>query len=72
MQPHSDCQQTIPTPYRCAHSGPITTAFNLQLFTLGIPHGNFTAHYDITTQYLGITQDETMTVEISPHQFSIC
>ena len=41
-------------------------------FTLDIPHGNFTAHYDITTQYIGITQDETMAVEISSHQFSIC
>ena len=34
--------------------------------------GNFTVHSDITTQYLCITQDETMAVEISPHQFSIC
>ena len=39
---------------------------------MDIPHGDFTAHYDITTQYFGITQDETMAVEISPHQFSIC
>ena len=43
-----------------------------EVFTLDIPHGNFTAHYDITTQYLGVTQDETMAVEISPHQCSIC
>ena len=43
-----------------------------KIFTLDIPHGNSTAHYDINTQYLGITQDETMAVEISPHQFSIC
>ena len=43
-----------------------------KIFTLDIPHGNFTAHYDINTQYLGITQDETMAVELSPHQFSIC
>ena len=43
-----------------------------RIFTLDIPHGNFTAHYDINTQYLGITQDETMAVEISPHHFSIC
>ena len=43
-----------------------------KIFTLDIPHGNFTACYDINTQYLGITQDETMAVEISPHQFSIC
>ena len=26
-----------------------------KIFTLDIPHGNFTAHYDINTQYLGIT-----------------
>ena len=43
-----------------------------KIFTMDIPHGNFTAHYDINTQYLGITQDETMAVEISPHQFNIC
>ena len=43
-----------------------------KIFTLDIPHGNFTAHYDINTQHLGITQAETMAVEISPHQFSIC
>ena len=41
-------------------------------FTLDIPHGNFSAHYDVNTPYLGITQDETMAVEISQHQFSIC
>ena len=43
-----------------------------KMFTLDIPHGNFTAHYDINTKYLGITQDETMTVEILPQQFRIC
>ena len=43
-----------------------------KIFTLDILHGNFTACYDINIQYLGITQDETMAVEISPHQFSIC
>ena len=37
-----------------------------KIFTLDMPHGNFTAHYDISTQYLRITQDETMAVEISP------
>ena len=37
-----------------------------KIVTLDIPHGNFTAHYDISTKYLGITQDETMAVEISP------
>ena len=43
-----------------------------KIFTLNIPHGNFTAHYDISTKYLGITQDETMTVEILPQQLRIC
>ena len=28
-----------------------------KIFTLDIPHGNFTAHYDVNTKYLGITQD---------------
>ena len=36
------------------------------IFTLDIPHGNYTASYDINTQYLSISQDETMAVEISP------
>ena len=41
-------------------------------FTLDTPHGNFTAWYDINAQYLGFTQDETMAVEMSSHQFSTC
>ena len=40
-----------------------------KIFTLDIPHGNFAAHYDITTKYLGITKDKTMAVEMLPHQF---
>ena len=43
-----------------------------KIFTLDIPHGNFTADYDVNTKYLRITQDETMAVEISPQQFRIC
>ena len=43
-----------------------------KIFTLDIPHGNFTACYDINTQYLRIIQDENMAVEISPQQFRIC
>ena len=42
------------------------------IFTLDIPHGNFTACYDVNTKYRGITQDETMAVEISSQQFRIC
>ena len=37
-----------------------------KIFTLDIPHGNFTARYDIHTKYLRIKQDETMAVEILP------
>ena len=37
-----------------------------KVFTLDIPHGNFTAYYDVKTKYLGITQDETMAVDILP------
>ena len=36
-----------------------------KIFSLDIPHHNFMACYDINTQYLRITQDETMAVEIS-------
>ena len=43
-----------------------------KIFTLDIPYGNFTCCYDVNTKYLGITQDETMAVEILPQQFSIC
>ena len=43
-----------------------------KIFTLDIPHGSFTACIDVNTPYLGITQDETMVVEISQHQFSTC
>ena len=35
-----------------------------KLFTLDIPHGNFTVHYEIVTPYLRVTQDETMAIEI--------
>ena len=43
-----------------------------KIFTLDIPHGNFTACYDVNTKYLRTTQDETMAVEILPQQFRIC
>ena len=43
-----------------------------KIFTLDIPHGNFTAQYDIATKYLGITRDETMAMELSSRQFQIC
>ena len=40
-----------------------------KVLTLSIPHGNFSAHYDINTKYLGITKDVTMAVELSTTQF---
>ena len=43
-----------------------------KIFTLDIPHGNFTACYDVTTKYLRITKDETMVVELSTNQFHVC
>ena len=43
-----------------------------KIFTLDIPHCNFTACYDVNTKCLRITQDETMAVEISSQQFRIC
>ena len=42
------------------------------IFTLDIPHGHFTVHYDITTKYLGITKDKTMAEELLFHQFQVC
>ena len=43
-----------------------------QVFTLDIPHGNYSAHYDINTQYFGVTKDATMVVELSCTQFEVC
>ena len=40
-----------------------------EVLTLSIPHGNYSAHYDINTKYLGITKDATMAVELSTTQF---
>ena len=43
-----------------------------EVFNLVIPHGNFSACYNINSKYLGITYDETKAVEILEQQFSIC
>ena len=43
-----------------------------EVFTLNIPHGNFTAHSNVTTKYLEITKDEAMAVELSATQFQVC
>ena len=43
-----------------------------QVFTLDIPHGNYSACYDIKTRYFGVTKDATMGVELSAAQFQTC
>ena len=43
-----------------------------QVFTLDIPHGNYSAHYDVNTRYFGVTKDTTMGLELSTTQFEIC
>ena len=43
-----------------------------QVFTLDIQHGNYSARYDINTQYFGVTKDATMGVELSHTQFEVC
>ena len=43
-----------------------------QVYTLDIPHRNYSAHYDINTRYFGVTKDATMGVELSTTQFQIC
>ena len=43
-----------------------------QVFTLDIPHGNYSARYDINTQYFGVTKGTTMGLELSSTQFEVC
>ena len=43
-----------------------------QVFTLDIPNGNYSAHYDINTRYFGVTKDATMGLELSTTQFQTC
>ena len=43
-----------------------------QVFTLDIPHGNYSACYDINTRYFGVTKDAIMGLELSSTQFEIC
>ena len=43
-----------------------------EVFSLDIPHGNFSACYNIQNKYLGIRLDETSTVEILEDQFKTC
>ena len=43
-----------------------------QVFTLDIPHGTYSAHYNINTRYFGVTKDATMGLELSSTQFEVC
>ena len=43
-----------------------------QVFTLDIPHRNYSAHYDINTRNFRVTKDATMGVELSTAQFQTC
>ena len=43
-----------------------------EILTLSIPHGNYSAHYNVNTKYLGVTKDATMAVELSTTQFQVC
>ena len=43
-----------------------------QVFTLDIPHGNYSACYDINTRYFRVTKYTTMGVELSIAQFQTC
>ena len=43
-----------------------------QVFTLDIPHGNYSACYDINTRYFGVTKDAIMGLELSSTQFEVC
>ena len=42
------------------------------MLNLDIPHRNFSVCNDIQNKYLGITFDETNTIEISEDQFKTC
>ena len=43
-----------------------------QVVSISIPQGNYSAQYDVSAQFLGISHDATMAVELSPQQFKIC
>ena len=43
-----------------------------EIFNLDIPYGNYSACHAIENKYLGITLDETSTIEVSEDQFKTC
>ena len=42
-----------------------------QVFTLNIPHGNYSARYNINTRYFGVTTDAKMGLELFTMQFEV-
>ena len=42
------------------------------VFTLDIPHGNYSAHYEVNTKYFGVTKDVTMAMELPTPQLQPC
>ena len=43
-----------------------------EVFSLEVPHRNYSLCYDIDNKYLGITLDETSAIEILHNQFNTC
>ena len=43
-----------------------------EIHTLNIPHGYYSAYYDVDIKYLGITKDVTMAAKLSTTQFQAC
>ena len=43
-----------------------------QVLTLDIPHGNYSASYEVNTKYFGFTKDVMMAVELPTPQFQAC
>ena len=43
-----------------------------QVFTLDIPYGNYSAHYDLNNRYFGVTKYVTKGVALPTTQFQIC
>ena len=70
--PHLDCWWTILITDWCTNTGSTQQMEIYKVFNLDVPHGNFSACYNIHNRYLGITHDETMPMEISEDQFKTC
>ena len=67
-----DREQTFPITDQCSIQDRACQITIHQVFTLDIPHGNYSAHYDINTRYFGVTKDATMGLELSTTQFQTC